>query len=123
MPKLKRDDYTLLEGIQQALLRIRDYSKDLTYDQFLEDLKTQDAVIRNLSIIGEAAKNISNELKLIHSQINWRGLAGLRDRLIHHYFGVNVDIVWMIITEEFQGILEGISKILMSREQRSSKKR
>ena len=114
MPKPKRDDYASLKDIQQALIRIQAYVYELTYDEFIDDTKTQDAVIRNLEIIGEAAKNISNELKTIFSQINWKGLAGLRDRLIHHYFGVNIDIVWIIITKELHGILEGISKILMN---------
>ncbi|MEW6679932.1 MAG: HepT-like ribonuclease domain-containing protein [bacterium] len=66
----------------------------MSYKEFLEDIKTQDAVVRNLEIIGEAAKNISEELKKKYPRIQWKDLAGVRDKLIHHYFGVNFDIVW-----------------------------
>lgn len=77
---------------------------------FMRDIRTQDAVVRNLEIIGEATKNISNDFREEHQQIPWRKLAGVRDRLIHHYFGVNYDIVWVIAKEELPEIYRKLKK-------------
>ncbi len=96
----KRGDIEFLIDIDEAIRRIEFYTQDTDYENFLEDIKTQDAVIRNLEIIGEAAKNITDELKEKHPQILWKDLAGIRDKLIHHYFGVNLEIVWTIIDED-----------------------
>ena len=96
----KRGDIELLDDISEAIRRLEIYSQNMRYEDFLEDTKTQDAVIRNLEIIGEAAKNITDELKEKHPKIMWKELAGIRDKLIHHYFGVNLEIVWTIIDED-----------------------
>ena len=96
----KRGDIEFLNDIDEAIRRIEFYRQGTDYENFLEDIKTQDAVVRNLEIIGEAAKNITDELKEKHSQIRWKDLAGIRDKLIHHYFGVNLEIVWTIIDED-----------------------
>jgi len=56
--------------------------------------------VRNLEIIGEAARSISSSFKKEHIDVDWRGMAGMRDRLIHHYFGVNLDIVWSVVKEK-----------------------
>ena len=86
------------------------YIKKISYNEFLKNTKTQDAVVRNLEIIGEAAKNTSSKLKKDCPQIPWKKLAGIRDRLIHHYFGVNYDIVWAIVKEELPKILPEIKQ-------------
>jgi len=88
------------------------YTAGMTYEAFLNDVKTQDAVIRNLEIIGEATKHISAELRAAHPGPPWRGMAGVRDRLIHHYFGVNLDIVWHIVTAELPDVAEQIEGII-----------
>jgi uncharacterized protein with HEPN domain len=67
---------------------------DIDYESFVKDLKTQDAIIRNLEILGEATKQLSDEFRAAHAEIPWKSMAAARDRLIHHYFGVNLDIVW-----------------------------
>ena len=85
----ERSGSELLADTKEAIIRINDYTENLTFEQFLADKKTQDAVVRNLEIIGEAAKNVSKELKTRHPGIPWKDLAGVRDKLIHHYFGVN----------------------------------
>ncbi|MFQ5577935.1 MAG: DUF86 domain-containing protein [Anaerolineae bacterium] len=84
----------------------------MTYTVFLKDIKTQDAVIRNLEIIGEATKNLSEELRIQHPQIPWKGMAGVRDRLIHHYFGVNFDIVWEIVMTELPKVASQLELLL-----------
>lgn len=60
----------------------------------MSDTKTQDAIVRNLEIIGEASKNLSSELKTAHASVPWKQIAGMRDKLIHEYFGVNLALVW-----------------------------
>lgn len=107
----KRKDIELLGDIGEAIKRIEEYVGNLNHRDFLEDLKTQDAVVRNLEIIGEAVKNISKELKKRFYEIPWKELAGIRDRLIHKYFGVNYEIIWTIIKEELPEISLKIEKI------------
>ena len=93
----QRSDSDFLSDMQEAITRIEQYARRIEYKQFLEDTKTQDAVIRNLEIIGEAAKGLSPDFKARHKQVEWKKLAGLRDKVIHHYFGVNWDIVWDVV--------------------------
>lgn len=108
----KRADVAFITGVKEAVLRINAYTEDLSYQKFLEDKKTQDAVVRNLEIVGEAVKNISGGLKEKNSQMSWKDLAGLKDKLIHHYFGVNFDIVWKIVKEELPQVLSQLEEIL-----------
>jgi len=107
----KREDVEFLADAKEAVLRINAYTEDLSYEQFLEDKKTQDAVVRNLEIIGEAAKNVSDELKNKFPQIPWKDLAPVGDKLIHHYFGVNFDIVWNIVKQELPDVLSQLEEI------------
>ncbi|NJD77511.1 MAG: DUF86 domain-containing protein [Candidatus Methanoperedens sp.] len=107
----KRGDIEFLNDVHEAIRRIELYTQDIDYEDFLEDIKAQDAVIRNLEIIGEAAKNITDELKEKHPQILWKDLAGIRDKLIHHYFGVNLEIVWTIIDEDLPLLRKEIRQI------------
>ena len=108
----ERTDMDFLADTKEAILRINAYTDNLSYEQFLEDKKTQDAVVRNLEILGEAAKNISEQLKDKFPQIHWKELAGARDKLIHHYFGVNFDIVWNIVKQELPDVLSQLEIIL-----------
>ena len=108
----ERADVNFLSDIREAILRINAYIKNVNYQEFLEDTKTQDAVVRNLEIIGEATKNVSEELKNKYTQVFWKDLAGLRDKLIHHYFGVNFDIVWNIVKDELPEVFSQIEEIL-----------
>ena len=108
----KRGDKEFLADIQDALQQIQAYAADYTYDQFAKDRKTQDAIVRNLEIIGEAAKQISTSLRKRHPEIPWKSLAGVRDRLIHGYFGVNYEILWDIITRELPSLTVNIQQVL-----------
>ena len=108
----ERTDNDFVSDIQEAIRRIADYTTGMTYEAFLADTKTQDAVIRNLEIIGEATKNLSAELRTERSDIPWKSLAGVWDKLIHQYFGVNLDIVWQVATTELPQVTAPLAKIL-----------
>lgn len=107
-----RSDRDFLSDIREAILRITSYVGGMSSDTFMDDIKTQDAVVRNLEIIGEATKNLSEQLCIENPEIPWRSMAGVRDRLIHHYFGVNLDIVWQIVTAELPLVAMLLDKII-----------
>ena len=108
----KRTDREFLSDIQEAIRRIRKYTAEMTYQDFLNDTKTQDAVIRNLEIIGEATKKLSDDLREKYPHLPWKEMAGMRDRLIHHYFGVNLDIVWQIVADELPAVASDLQGLL-----------
>ncbi len=109
MSKRRQED--ILSDIEQAIKRILFYMENLTIEEFYEDIRTQDAVTRNIEIIGEAAKMVDEETKELDSTIEWSLMAKTRDRLIHHYFGVNYDVIWAICKENLPEILEKIERI------------
>ena len=107
---MPRDFEVYLEDILQAIGKIRNYTVGLTRVEFEQDDKTIDAVIRNLEIIGEAAKMIPESIRATYPSIQWKKIAGLRDILAHQYFGVDLDIVWDILQNklpELERELEG----------------
>jgi uncharacterized protein with HEPN domain len=90
----ERSDIRLLcSDITEAIERILRYTSDITYDEFLTDTRTQDAVTRNLEILGEAVKNLPESFKEQYPKVPWRSITGMRDKLIHQYFGVSLPIV------------------------------
>lgn len=101
-----------LNDILEAVQRITAYVDQMSYEEFLDDLKTQDAVIRNLEIIGEAAKHVSNPIRQKAPNIPWSSLAGMRNKLIHQYFGVNLDIVWNVVREDLAELVTAVNHIL-----------
>jgi uncharacterized protein with HEPN domain len=107
----ERSDIDYIQDILEAITRISKYCKNLSYEDFLDDTRTQDAVVRNLEIIGEAVKNLHETLKKEHSDIPWKSIAGIRDRLIHDYFGVNWDIVWDVIENDIPDLTGKVKSI------------
>lgn len=95
----KRGDLELFHDIKQAVERILEYTKEISFEEFQKDYKTQDAIFRNFEVIGEATKNLSSVVKHNARDIPWQKLARFRDKLIHHYFGLDVEVIWEIIEE------------------------
>ena len=110
----ERGDKEFLCDIKESIQRIEEYIREMDYKDFLGDIKTQDAVVRNLEIIGEAVKNISLDLKKKYSEMEWKNIAGLRDKIIHHYFGINWDIVWSAIKDKLPELKEKIKGITIN---------
>ena len=108
----KRNDQELVQDIIECAHRIRSYIEQIGYDDFQQDHKTQDAVIRNIEVIGEAAKLLSDNIKKDHPNITWKEIAGTRDKLIHDYFGINIDVVWSIAKEDLPIFIEQLENIV-----------
>lgn len=108
---MSRDALRLLH-IRDAIRRIRSYVANRNQ---LDEPLVQDAVIRNLEIIGEAVKALSDDTRDAESRIPWSSIAGMRDRLVHHYFSVDLDLVWDVITTHL-GPLDAAAEDLLKRE-------
>jgi len=116
MSKPRRDIHYLAD-IEEAIQRILDYTEDIVdYEGFLEETMAQDAVLRNLQILGEATKKLSSELRQSYSNVPWREMAGTRDRIVHDYFEVNYATVWEIVREELASLLAQIQTMLQDLE-------
>jgi len=108
----KRRDKDFLGDINESMDLISLYTKGLTYWKFFEDRKAQDAVVRNFEVIGEASKNITAAFKANYHDVPWKKLAGLRDKLIHFYFGIDYKIVWSIAKKELPKLRKQVKEIL-----------
>jgi len=108
----KRDVRVFLEDILESIEKIEEYTANVDEDEFYENTFIQDAVLRRLEIIGEAVKNIPNDFRAKYPDIPWRQIAGMRDILIHAYFGVNLRRVWKVIKEDLPELKLKILKIL-----------
>ena len=106
-----KEDRIYLLHIRDALERILSYTAP-GKQAFFVDPRTQDAVIRNLEVVGEAVKNLSESLKACHATIPWKRIAGMRDKMIHEYFGVNLQLVWDAIEQEVPRLQQKIEAIL-----------
>jgi uncharacterized protein with HEPN domain len=97
---MPRDPRLYLDDILEAIARIQEYTSGFDYSQFTEDTKTQDAVARNLEIIGEAAGRLPHSTRSRAAEIEWRKIVGLRNILAHQYFGVSLPVVWDVVSSK-----------------------
>jgi uncharacterized protein with HEPN domain len=104
-----------LEDIRECLAKAQAFVDGMTYEEFAVDEKTGFAVVRALEIVGEATKRLPAELKDRYPDLPWRSMAGMRDKLVHDYFGVNLEVVWETATLEAPG-LEAEIRSLLSKE-------
>ena len=109
MPKRKSQLY--IEDIVTALRHIRAYTKGRSFVTFAGDQKTIDAVMRNLEIIGEAARFISSEIIENHPEIPWRNMADLRNKVSHEYFGIDLEIIWQTIEDDLPLLTKQINRL------------
>ena len=110
----KRSSDLLLLDMKEAAEKILKYTKGLSFEDFLADDKTIDAVVRNFEIIGEASLRIDEDFRFEHPQIEWKKLRGFRNRIVHDYFGIDYEIVWSILTQDLEELL-GIKVDLVSK--------
>lgn len=101
-----------LDDILEASKRIEKYIKGMTLEKLKKDTLVIDGVVRNLEIIGEAAKNIPSQVKDKHSEIEWKKIAGLRDILAHEYFGIDLEVVWDIVKNKLPILKKQVNRIL-----------
>ncbi|HXJ92168.1 MAG TPA: DUF86 domain-containing protein [Terriglobia bacterium] len=109
---MPRDYKVYAEDILESIRRIHEYTRGLSLDGLKKDLRTLDAVVRNLEVIGEAARNIPDQVRIAHSAVDWKNVIGLRNILAHEYFGIDADIIWDIIQNKLAGLRESVQRIL-----------
>lgn len=106
-----KEDRVYLAHIRDAIERIDAFTSG-GRDRFLADAMVQDAVIRNLEVIGEAVKGLSEDLRLSNPGVPWKQIAGMRDVLIHHYFGVKLETVWQVVVQHLPQLSERVQQLL-----------
>ena len=109
---MSRDETLYLADIQESCEKVLRFTKGMTYKEFAQDDLHFDAVLRNLEIIGEAVKNVSEETRQKYPTVKWRKIAGFRDIVAHEYFGVNTKVVWRTVHEDLPVIVPLLQKML-----------
>ena len=106
-----KEDGIYLAHIRDAILRINAFTSG-GRDEFFADPMIQDAVIRNLEVIGEAVKGLSEELRLANPDVPWKQIAGMRDVLIHHYFGVKLETIWQVVVQHLPQLRDQVQRLI-----------
>ena len=115
---MKKDPRIFLGHIMESIDAIENHTNGVTKEKFIRNLLIQDAVIRRIEIIGEAVKNLSSDFKKKHIAIEWRAIAGTRDKLVHEYFGVNLNAIWQTVKKDIPLLKNQILKLLENTEQK-----
>lgn len=108
----ERSDDILIKDIYESIVRIQRYTNELDADAFIKDEKTQDAIARNFEIIGEAAARLSPLFKTTFSFVNWRLVKDFRNKLIHAYFGIDLQTVWLIVQNHLPQLRIDMERII-----------
>ena len=109
---MKRDDLVYLHHILDAIGLIEEYTKGMSENEFLANSMAHDAVVRQIEIIGEAARNISDEFRDKHSNLPWGKMTGIRNKIIHEYFNINYAIVWDTVRDDLPSLKKSMKKII-----------
>ncbi len=109
---MRRNYEVALQDVLDAISNVAEFVGSKTRDEFSNDKKTLHAVLRNLEVIGEAIKSIPAEVRRRHADVPWKRIGGLRDVLIHQYFGIDVDIVWNIVENKLPELRQQVETIL-----------
>jgi uncharacterized protein with HEPN domain len=108
----KREWKLFIEDILESIRLIKNYVENMGFDDFKNDRKTIDAVVRNFEIIGEASRFIPDEIKGKYENADWKGIVGLRNRIAHEYFDISLSIVWHIVMKELPTLEDQMKEIL-----------
>ena len=107
----EKDDLTFIEHILESINAIKEFSKDTQKEELISNRLKRSAIVREIEIIGEAVKNISESLKNKYKDVEWKEIIGTRDKMIHHYFGVDLNIIWEIIKKDLPVLEKRIKRI------------
>ena len=107
----KRSPELLIQDILESCHKILQYTEGMSFEEFIKDSKTNDAVIRNFEIIGEAANRLPEEFKSIHTSIDWHRIRGFRNRIVHDYMGIDYGIVWEIRENYLASLIQSLKEI------------
>lgn len=109
-----KDNKIYLEDIISSIKKIEKYINNVSFEEFPDNEMIVDAVVRNLEIIGEAARNLDDDFKETNSHIPWRNMIGLRNIMIHEYFGIDLNIIWKIVTDDITKTKPEILKLIQT---------
>ncbi len=107
----QKDDSLFIRHILESIDAIEEFSKNISKEELILNRMKQSAIVREIEIIGEAAKNISEVFKSQHKEIPWKEIVGTRDKMIHHYFGVDMNVVWYIIKIDLPDLRKNLERI------------
>ena len=108
----KKDPLVFIGHIAESIEKIENFSKGLSKEDFFKDEMRQSAIVRQIEIIGEASKNITGSFRNKYPNVPWKAIIGTRDKIIHHYFGVDLEAVWRILEKDIFELKKEISKII-----------
>ena len=109
---MSRDYRAFLDDVLVSVARIREYAEGLSREKLESDSRTLDAIVRNLEIIGEAIKKVPQDVRDRYPAVEWKKIGALRDILIHQYFGIDLDIIWDIVSNKLDPLSEQVERIL-----------
>ncbi len=113
---MNKETSVFLKHIRDSIGYINEYTKGKSEQEFLDSAVTQDAVMRRLAVIGEAAKNIPHSLREKHSGVEWKAVVGLKNVLVHEYFGVDMKVIWHIVKDDMPKLNAEILRMLKETE-------
>jgi uncharacterized protein with HEPN domain len=109
---VKKDPRVYLRHILDGIAKVEEYTEGMSKDEFVSSVQTQDAVIRRLEIIGEAAKNVPSEFRRKHSEVPWAEMSRMRDKLIHKYFDIDLSLAWDAVRQDLPDLKKRIKELL-----------